>query len=175
MEELNTMRLSVIKLKMNVQNLEKEIKSREKIDEDLHTLGFEQLQSENNVLQNKLLYRQNEIERYKNRYDDNKSDISSLKDELEIIQESLSDQRTSVKTLDNQISEAGRELSNLVNHYNEIQKDFKVQSNVASNKIVHDHYVSSIEKVKQLTSKLENLKKRYLEISDKRSLNRFSL
>lgn len=169
------MRLSFIKLKINVQNLEKEIKSEEKIDEELHTLGFEQLQSENNLLQNKLLYRQNEIERYKKRYADNITDISKIKDEFETIQESLSDQKISIKSLDNQIAQAGRELSNLVNRYNDLQKTFKVQSNVASNKIVHDHYVSSKEEVKQLTSKLENLKIRYLELSDKRSLNRFSL
>ncbi len=153
--------------------------SNEKIDEELHTLGFEQIQSENNLLQNKLLHRQNEIERYRKRYAGNTNDISIIKDEIETIQESLSDQKKSMKSLDNQIAQAGRELSDLVNRYNDLQKNFNVQSNVASNKMVHDHYVSSKEEVKELTSKLENLKIRYLELSklnDKRSLiNRFSL
>jgi predicted nucleic acid-binding Zn-ribbon protein len=155
------MRLAFIKTKVHVQKIEKKLKSKEKIDEELDVIGFEQLQSENKVLKKKLAGREQEINRVRKKIAQNCSTISNLEDNIEATKTALKDNKESVKVVDGQISCCGKELSSLTSKYKVLQKNFKIKSAAASNKVVQEHYLSSKEEVKALTLELENLKKEH--------------
>lgn len=161
MKEIDVMRLSLIKTKMNVQKLEKKLKSKQKLDEELDILGFEQLQTENKTLKKKLDDRKKEVERYKNKFNTNCSTLTEIDERIKAVKKLIKENGVSIETVIQEISHRGRELSTLTNQYKDTQKLYKIQSTAASNKIVHDHFITSKEKIKNLKLTLENLKTTY--------------
>ena len=166
MEEINDMRLSLLKTKMKVHKLENILQSKAKTDEELDMIGFEELKTKNITLTKKLQDRTNEIEQYMKKCNESSSQIVSKKEEVNSMKKSYKDRIIFMNEIDKDISAHGRELAKLVHDYNELQTNFKRSSNAVNNKIVHDHYVSSKEEVQRLESTLEKLKSKYNDFNN---------
>ena len=165
MKQIDVMRLSLIKTKMQVQKLEKKLKSKQKLDEELDILGFEQLQVENKMLTKKLDDRQKEVERYKNKYNAKCSTLGEIDERIKAVKKSIQDNETSIKLVVQDISHRSKELSKLTNQFKDIQKTYKIQSTAASNKIVNNHFITTKEEIKKLTLTLEDLKTEYRNLT----------
>ena len=123
------MRLSFIKAKLHVQNIEKKLKSKEKLDAELDMISFEQLQSENKNLKKKLGDRKNEIKRYRDKLNDSRATIANVKDDIDTSKLASQEHNESILKIDKENSLCGKELSILTTEYKRLQNDFKIQSN----------------------------------------------
>ncbi len=164
-KEIDAMRLVLIRTKKQVQKLEKKLKSKEKLDEELDFIGFEQLQSENSSLQKKLENRKKEITRYRNKLKENFQKISTLTKNIKDAEIASQKHEESIKTVDKEISRVSRQELSLLTQLKELQKNSKIQSADLSNRVVQE-YISSMDDEKNvLTSSLESLKTKHFELT----------
>lgn len=157
------MRLSLIKTKLQVQKLGKKLKSKEQ-SEDKEGV-YEEVSVESQSLNAKLAHKEKEINKLKEMMEQSEIAIANVKAEIRTIGSEIKDKEDYIQSVEEDISVCGKKLSKLIAQHKAMEKTFKIQTAAASNKIVQENYISSIQVVNKLTSTLEGLKMQHQELS----------